>query len=83
VTSTFRSIIHPQRVTSARVQNAAFFRVSDQGFIGETEVRFQRVLGGRQPREVRSRRRHERVICSDSFQLNDEFRNLRRGVILE
>jgi hypothetical protein len=34
VTSAFRSdVTLPQRVTSSTVQNAAFFRVSDRGFI--------------------------------------------------
>jgi hypothetical protein len=56
VTSAFRSdVTHPQHVMSATVQNTVFLRVSDQGFIGETEVRFERVLGRRQPREVSSR----------------------------
>jgi hypothetical protein len=52
VTSAFRSdVTHPQRVTLYRT---LFLRVPDCGFIGETEVRFRRVLGGRQLREVRS-----------------------------
>jgi hypothetical protein len=47
VNSAFRSdVTHPQRVTSATVQNAAFFRVSDRGFMGENEVHLQLVLGG-------------------------------------
>jgi hypothetical protein len=55
MTSAFRSdVTHPQRVTSATVQNAEFFRVSDREFIGGTEVRLKLVLGGRQPLEVRS-----------------------------
>jgi hypothetical protein len=37
----FRSdITHPQRMTLATVQNAAFFHMSDPGFVGETEVHF-------------------------------------------
>jgi hypothetical protein len=45
VTSAFRSDdTNPQRVTSTKVQNAAYFSVSDRGFIGETEVSSQLVL---------------------------------------
>jgi hypothetical protein len=39
----------------------AFPRVSDQGFIGETEARLQAVLGSRQLRQVRSWRRSDHV----------------------
>jgi hypothetical protein len=55
--------------------------VSAQGFIGETEVQFSVVLGGRQPWEavfsgrqlqkVRSWRRSDRAIRSASFQLSE------------
>jgi hypothetical protein len=44
-------------VTSHNSRRAVFFRVSDRGFIGETEVSSQLVLGGKQPREVSSRLR--------------------------
>jgi hypothetical protein len=41
VTSAFHSdVTHPQRVTPATVQNAAFFRVSDREFMGETKFVF-------------------------------------------
>jgi hypothetical protein len=62
--TTFRSdITHPQSVTSATVQNTVFFHVSDPGFIGETKVRFQKVLGGRKLREVRSQSRLHVSSC--------------------
>jgi hypothetical protein len=46
-------------------------RLSDQGFIGETEARSRVVLGGRQPWKVRSWRRSDCVIRSDRFQLSE------------
>jgi hypothetical protein len=61
------------------------FRVSDQEFTGETEARLQAVLGGRQPRKIRSWRRSDRVIRSDSFQLSEGAQSspLRARVISE
>jgi hypothetical protein len=47
---------------SRNSRRAVFFRVSDRGFVGETEARLQGVLGGRQPRKIRSWRRFGRVI---------------------
>jgi hypothetical protein len=56
------------------------FRVSDQGFIGETEARLQVVLGGRQPRRVRSWRGSDRVFRSDRFQLSEGVQSSRLRV---
>jgi hypothetical protein len=50
-----------RHATVEALLEAVFFRVSDRGFIEETEVHLERVLGRRQPREVRSRRRPEHV----------------------
>jgi hypothetical protein len=52
VTSAFGSDVILQRVTSATVEIAFGFHVSDRGFIAETEVCLQPVLGGRQAQEV-------------------------------
>jgi hypothetical protein len=78
-------VTQPQRVTSATVQNAEFFHVSDPGFIGETEVRFQRVLGVRQPQRVHNWRRSDCVTRSDNFQLSERVQSsrLRMRVISE
>jgi hypothetical protein len=54
--------------------------VSDQGFIGENEVRLRVVLGGIQPRKVRSWRSSDRVIRSDSFQLSEGVQSSRLRV---
>jgi hypothetical protein len=48
--------------------------VSDQGFIGETEARLQLVIGGRQPRKVRSLRRADRVIRSVRLEFSSSSR---------
>jgi hypothetical protein len=45
--------------------------MSDQGFIRDTEARLQIVLGRRQTQKVRSWRRSDCMIRSDSFQLSD------------
>jgi hypothetical protein len=54
--------------------------VSDQGFIGETEVRLQVVLGKRQPLKVCSWRRSDCMIRSDSFRLSEGVQSSRLRV---
>jgi hypothetical protein len=58
--------------------SAVTSRVSDQGFIRETEARLQGVFGSRQPRKVRSWRRSDRVnwiLRVSSFQFRSRWVN--------
>jgi hypothetical protein len=55
-------------------------RMSDPGFIRETEARLRVVLSGRQLWKVRSWRRSDRLIRSDRFQLSEGVQSSRLRV---